>query len=189
VKVIYDIGAGAAVWSLHCGTVAASKQGRRLTVVPVDFPTVLPKSLEGFGNMEKRLAAKNINLSKLVELRPVGVNILEDFDWPLSPDVVICGNIFHLFDAVTCRQLAKRILSKLPISGRVIVIDCFERTGLVSWASYSLHLALRAQNGKAHPLHDVISWFDGLKYELIDIPVDRFRGTTAVIFSKIPSLL
>jgi SAM-dependent methyltransferase len=142
---VLDLGAGAAPWSLPL--VAADPQ---VEVTAVDLPEVLPVT-------HQAVTAAGSE----VRFRLVGEDVftvrLEDGAF----DLVILGNLCHLFDESANRRLLDRVARWLAPGGTVAVIDFLpneRRDGPRDVVLYAIELVKRVPSGQLYPFSSYAGW-------------------------------
>jgi ubiquinone/menaquinone biosynthesis C-methylase UbiE len=142
---VLDLGAGAAPWSL-----ALAAADGRCVVTALDLPAVLPTTRQvvaGAGRGEQY---------RFVD----GDLFTVDLD-DGAFDLVIVGNVCHLFDDACNRTLLARVARWLAPGGIVAVIDflCQEgRNGPRSMALYGVELVRRTVGGQVYPFSSYAGW-------------------------------
>lgn len=144
---VLDLGAGAAPWSL-----ALAEREPTVRVTAVDLPGVLAAT------------RSSVRERGLEERFTLVAGDLFDAPWTdASYDVVVLGNVLHLFDAdknVRLLQLAARALRP---GGRVAIVDALldeDGHGPRDVVLYSLSLLLRTRDGRAYPLSAIQGWLE-----------------------------
>lgn len=153
---ILDIGAGAAPWSL-----AFAARHPRCRITALDLPAVIPIT---------RQAVEQAGRTGQYHYLPADV-----FDVELphqSYDLVLVGNVCHLFPDDVNRLLLGRLASCLRPTGTLAVLDVIpHEAGSSRVALYELDLFLRTDTGRAHPLHAYQRWLAELGLVTAD-PID-----------------
>ena len=104
---VLDVGAGAAPWSL-----AVARRDPRCRVTALDLPGVLTTTQEA-------VAAAGCS----DQFRYLAGDIFTVSLGRSAYDLVLLGNLCHLFDAPTNRRLLRRLRPALRSGGRVAVVD------------------------------------------------------------------
>ncbi len=152
---VLDLGAGAAPWSL---ALAAADQ--QVTVTVVDLPAVLPvtrQAVEAAGH-EKQFNFVEGDMFRVA---------LEDDAF----DLVILGNICHLFEESTNRRLLGRVADWAAPGGTVAIIDFLpneRRDGPRLVALFGAELVGRVPTGQLYPFSSYASWLRESGFERID---------------------
>jgi SAM-dependent methyltransferase len=141
---ILDAGAGGAPWSI-----AIVQQEPTCRVVAVDLPAVLATT---------RGAVAAAGVADRFDLLPADL-----FDLPLQPahDLVIAGNLCHLFAPDRAAGLLHRLAGGLRPGGVLAVVDLpGDRCDMADLrtAVYALGLTLRTQTGGLHHSDDYRRW-------------------------------
>ncbi len=142
---ILDVGAGSGIWSL-----AMAERHAETHVTALDFPNVL----QAF-----RIQAEHLGLSDRIGLLPGNfhcVPIPED-----RFDRIVLANVLHLEPPEQAAALIRRVATTLLPGGDLVIVDMLgdgTPAGERARAIYGLHLALRTQEGKVHPLSDLQAW-------------------------------
>lgn len=152
---VVDLGAGAAPWSL-----ALAKHQATCRVTAVDLPAVLAVTkksaiAEGCGSQFRFVEGD-----------------LFTVDWCAERvDLVILGNICHLFDEATNARLLRKVFAALQPRGRVAIIDALldeAGNGPRSAVLYALGLLLRTSTGRAYPFSSYADWMRDAGYQTIE---------------------
>jgi SAM-dependent methyltransferase len=171
---VLDVGAGAAPWST---ALAAAEPGARVTCL--DLPEVLA---------ETRHAVAAAGLSERFDFLPGDVFTTA---LPASVyDLVLLGNVCHLFDPTTNETLLRRLRPVLAPGGTLAIIDVLpsaDPAARVRVALYELGLLLRTERGRVYSVEDYRAWtqaagFDQLSTQPLDSPVNL-----ALLTAKTPS--
>ncbi len=140
---VLDVGAGAAPWSLAIVTQAVD-----CIVTAVDLPGVIEttaRAVESAGHSERFefLAGDAFSM-----------------DLPEAAyDLVIIGNLCHLFGAEANQRLLDRLATCLRPGGTLAVVDVIaDETSGLGTAVYRLGLALRTSEGDVYRLADYHDW-------------------------------
>jgi predicted O-methyltransferase YrrM len=161
---VLDVGAGAAPWST---ALAVVDPGVRVTCL--DLPQVLA---------ETRRSVAATGLSERFDYLPGDV-----FTTALPAatyDLVLLGNVCHLFDPATNAALLRRLRPAIVPGGTLAVIDVLppaDPAARARVALYELGLLLRTDRGRVYSIEDFRAWaraadFRGLRVQPIDGPVD-----------------
>jgi SAM-dependent methyltransferase len=161
---VLDVGAGAAPWSI---ALAAAEPGVRVTCL--DLPQVL---------VETRRSVAAAGLSERFDHLPGDV-----FTTPLPAsvyDLVLVGNVCHLFDPTTNQTLLRRLRPVLAPGGTLAIIDVLpsaDPAARLRVALYELGLLLRTERGRVYSVEDYRAWaqaagFGELGARPLDGPVD-----------------
>ncbi len=161
---VLDVGAGAAPWST---ALAEVEPGVRVTCL--DLPQVLA---------ETRRSVAAAGLSARFDYLPGDV-----FTTALPTaayDLVLLGNVCHLFDPATNAALLRRLRPTLVPGGTLAVIDVLppvDPAARARVALYELGLLLRTDRGRVYSVEDYLGWaqaagFGGLGVQPIDGPGD-----------------
>lgn len=142
---VLDVGAGAAPWSI-----ALARTDPAVRVTALDVPEVLPAT---------RRAVRAAGLTGRFHFQAADVFATE-FP-PAAYDLILLGNVCHLFDAETNRALLDRLRPALRAGGRLAIVDTLpsdepEVRGELSL--YALGLRARTQAGAVHPLAAYTEW-------------------------------
>jgi ubiquinone/menaquinone biosynthesis C-methylase UbiE len=152
---VLDLGAGAAPWSL-----ALAAADPDIVVTAVDLPAVLPVTRQA-------VAAAGLERQfRLVEEDMFRVALEDD-----SFDLVILGNICHLFDEFTNRRLLGRVARWVAPGGTVAIIDFVpneRRDAPRIVALYGAELVRRVPSGQLYPFSSYASWLREAGFERID---------------------
>ncbi|WP_152364241.1 class I SAM-dependent methyltransferase [Microlunatus speluncae] len=142
---VLDVGAGAAPWSL---AVAAAVPGCRVTAL--DLPAVLPAT---------RAAVTAAGLSDRFRFR-AGNALTTDLP-SQAYDLIMVGNLCHLFDGPTNARLLTRLTAALRPGAILMILDALPDTPAADHRSislYALGLHARAGRGGLHPLGHYRQW-------------------------------
>ena len=152
---VLDLGAGAVPWSL-----ALAATSPEVIVTAVELPHVLPVTRQAVS------AAGRDEQFELIEHDMFTVT----FDKGAF-DLVILGNVCHLFDDSTNRILLGRAVRWLAPGGMVAVIDFLpneRRDGPRALALYSVELAQRMPAGQLYPFSSYAGWLRETGFERIE---------------------
>jgi SAM-dependent methyltransferase len=142
---VLDLGAGAAPWSI--GLAAANAEA---TVTAVDLPAVLALTRQA-------VSAAGCD----AQFRFVGEDVFTvELDEGVF-DLIIAGNLCHLFDEPTNRRLLSRAARWLVPGGTLAVIDFLfneRRDGPRGVALYAVELVRRAPSGQVYPFSSYAGW-------------------------------
>ncbi len=161
---VLDVGAGAAPWSI---ALAAAEPGVRVTCL------YLPQVLA-----ETRRSVAAAGLAERFDYLPGDVFATA---LPASAyDLVLLGNVCHLFDPATNRTLLERLHPVLAPGGTLAIIDVLpseDPPARLRLALYELGLLLRTERGRVYPVEDFAAWahaagFGELSAQPLDGPVD-----------------
>lgn len=152
---VLDLGAGAAPWSL-----ALASADPEVTVTAIDLPPVLPvtRAAVAASGHEPRFRFLESDVYTVA---------LEDNAF----DLVILGNLCHLFDEPNNRRLLGRVARWLVPGGTVAVIDFLpneRRDGPRLVALYAVELVRRAPGGQLYPFSSYASWLRETGFESIE---------------------
>jgi ubiquinone/menaquinone biosynthesis C-methylase UbiE len=160
---VLDVGAGAAPWSI---ALAAAGSGVRVTCL--DLPQVLA---------ETRRSVAAAGLSERFDYLSGDV-----FTTTLPAavyDLVLVGNVCHLFDRTTNEALLQRLRPVLTPGGTLAIIDVLPAADPAARARLALHelgLLLRTERGRVYSIEDYRAWaqaagFRELSTQRLDGPV------------------
>ena len=152
---ILDLGAGAAPWSL-----ALAAEDPNVVVTAVDLPAVLPVTRQAVA------AAGLEGQFRLVEDDMFRVVLDEN-----AFDLVILGNVCHLFDESTNRRLLGRVARWVAPGGTVAIIEFVpneRRDAPRLVALYGAELVRRVPTGQLYPFSSYASWLRDAGFERID---------------------
>ena len=159
---VLDIGAGAATWSLP---IAARDSASRITAL--DVAEVLPVT-------QRSVAA--VGLQDRFEY--VGGDLFSIDLTPSTYDVVIAGNVCHLFDVDTNRRLLRRAYEALKPGGQLAILDAVptdQMDGPRQVVLYALGLLWRTSHGRVYPFSTYNAWLQEIGFtttERVDLAAD-----------------
>lgn len=141
---VLDVGAGAAPWSL-----ALVRQAPDCHVTALDLPAVLPAT---------RAAVDAAGQTDRFGFLP-GDALTTDLPGG-AYDLILVGNVCHLFDDSTNQELFVRLGASLRPGGSLAILDVLPDTAADrrSVALYALGLFARACEGGLHPLTAYRRW-------------------------------
>jgi ubiquinone/menaquinone biosynthesis C-methylase UbiE len=142
---VLDVGAGAAPWSL-----ALAKRDPGCRVTAVDMPAVLAVT---------RRAAIAAGCDGQYEYVAGDVFSLELGSY--AYDLIILGNLCHLFDEESNERLLAKLSGSLAPQGRLAILDLLltERLDGPRWVVlYALGLLLRTTHGQPYPFSAYTRW-------------------------------
>ena len=165
---VLDLGAGAAPWSL-----AWAAADPNVSVTAVDLPSVLPVTREA--------VARQGSQARYAFVEEDMFSVTFDDN---AYDLVILGNICHLFDESTNRRLFERVARWLAPGGTVAVIDFLpneRRDGPRDIALYAVELVRRAPDGQVYPFSSFAGWLREAGFERIErTELTRYPPVTLV---------
>ncbi len=144
---ILDVGAGGAPWSL-----ALARRNPRCRVTALDLAAVLPATRRAVGT-----AGHADRFDYLAG---------DVFDVPLPAaayDLVLVGNLCHLFDASANVRLFRRLRPAVADGGRIAVIDVMPSLDSAMRRSVSLYavgLMTRTSGGEVHGRDSYRAWLE-----------------------------
>jgi SAM-dependent methyltransferase len=150
---VLDVGAGAAPWSI-----AVAQRNRGSQVVALDLPAVLSTTKRAV------VAAEVVD-----QFAYLAGNV---FTMPLPVeryDLVIVGQLCHLFDEATCRRLIDRLVTVLRPGGTVALLETL--AGGRGAAVHALSLYLRTREGALYPPETYQEWLRNAGLEVAE-PVE-----------------
>jgi SAM-dependent methyltransferase len=161
---VLDVGAGAAPWST---ALARVEPGVRVTCL--DLPQVLA---------ETRRSVAAAGLSGRFDY--LSGDVFTTALPAAAYDLVLLGNVCHLFDPATNAALLRRLRPALVPGGTLAIIDVLppvDPAARARVALYELGLLLRTDRGRVYSVEDYGRWaqaagFGGLGVQPIDGPVD-----------------
>ncbi len=152
---VLDVGAGAAPWSL-----ALAARDPACRVCAVDLPAVLPTT---------RRAVEAAGYAAQFDY--LGGDLFS-IDWGDSAyDLVIAGNICHLFGEAANRRLVGRLFEALRPGGKLVIVDALpdeQMNGPRPVALYALDLMLRTETGRVYPFSTYAGWLHAAGYEAVE---------------------
>lgn len=140
---VLDVGAGAAPWST---AIAAGDHRTRVTAV--DVPDVLATT---------RRAVDRAGLTSQFDFLAGDVFTL---DLP-AHDLVVVGNLCHLFDAERNRALLRTLRRGVRPGGRLAIVDVLpsaDPAEQLAISRYELGLLLRSDAGQVYPFATYLGW-------------------------------
>jgi ubiquinone/menaquinone biosynthesis C-methylase UbiE len=165
---ILDVGAGAAPWSL---ALARRNPGCRVTALDLD--AVLAAT--------RRAVAAAGQAGRFDYLSG------DAFEVPLPPatyDLVLLGNLCHLFDGPTNRRLFRRARPAIRPGGRIAVIDVMPSRDLTAQRSvqlYALGLMTRTSSGGVHGNESYRAWLEEAGFRGTRLHEASRRPPTSVV--------
>ncbi|WP_163506740.1 methyltransferase [Fodinicola acaciae] len=158
---ILDVGAGAAPWSI-----AIAKQNKHSRVVALDLPPVLSTT--------KRAVAAAADVADQFAYLAGDV-----FSMPLpvdTYDLVIVGQLCHLFDEPTCVRLIDRLVGALRPGGTLALLETL--AGGRGAAVHELSLYLRTRGGALYSPETYQKWLRRAGLDAADVV--EVNGTPAI---------
>jgi SAM-dependent methyltransferase len=162
---VLDVGAGAAPWSL-----AVARRNARCRVTALDLADVIP--------VTRRAVLANGCSQRFTFLSG------DVFEMPLPEgayDLVLLGNLCHLFDGPTNLRLLQRLRPAIGAGGRIAVIDAIPPTDEEAARSvrlYAVGLMTRTSTGGVHSEHSYQAWLREASYT--DIAVRQATRTPPI---------
>lgn len=171
---VLDVGAGAAPWSIALARTDAGCQ-----VTALDVPGVLART---------RTAVAGAGLTDRFDYVAADM-----FDVELPEafyDLILLGNVCHLFDPDTNRRLLARLRPALRPGGRLAILDALpseDPDQHRQLSHYALSLRLRTQAGAVHPLPDYRTWTTAAGYgQLTTVQVSTQPPLTLLTAPAVP---
>jgi len=152
---VLDVGAGAAPWSI---AVARHKPDRHVTAI--DLPSVIQvtqRATEAEG-----VASQYTYLGGDLFVSNLGNS---------TYDLVLAGNLCHLFDENTNRNLLMKLYQAIVPGGKIAIVDILpneEMTGPRGAILYGLGLLLRTSLGEAYPFSAYTSWLEETGFDSVE---------------------
>jgi SAM-dependent methyltransferase len=152
---VLDVGAGAAPWSL---ALAACQSDCQITAV--DLPAVL------LATQQAVTAA-----GRAAQFRYLGGDLFA-VEWGIGIyDLVVAGNVCHLFDEAANRRLLARLFDALRPGGTLAILDALPNERLDGprpVVLYALGLLLRTTSGCVYPFTTYVGWLRDAGYDSIE---------------------
>ena len=151
---VLDLGAGAAPWSL-----ALAAEVPDVTVTAVDLAPVLPVTRQAVAAAGREAQFQFLEEDMFTVTLDNG-----------AFDLVILGNVCHLFDDSTNRRLLDRVIRWLAPAGTVAIIDFLpneRRDGPREVALYAAELVRRIPGGQLYPFSSYAGWLRETGFENI----------------------
>jgi SAM-dependent methyltransferase len=142
---VLDVGAGAAPWSI-----AMARYSPGVRVIALDLPAVIAST---------RRAVDAADLRDRFDYLPADMFTCGLPD--AAYDMVLLGNICHLFDETHNRALLQRLRPAVRPDGLLAIIDVLPSPDPAAQRSislYALGLRLRTSRGAVHPLAAYQTW-------------------------------
>ena len=159
---VLDLGAGAAPWSL-----ALAARNPDIRVTAMDMPGVLAMTRQVVAT--SGYDAQFDYLSGDLFTIELGRS---------TYDLVIAGNLCHLFDEETNRRMLKRLLDALRPGGTLAILDALPNERLDGprpVVLYALGLLLRTNRGQVYPFSTYVGWLREVGYEAVE-RIDLFES-------------
>jgi SAM-dependent methyltransferase len=142
---VLDVGAGAAPW-----TIAIAARNEHTHVTAIDLPAVLPATQAAVAS-----AGLTTRFSYLA-------GDIFTTDLPAAAyDLVLVGNVCHLFGPELNRTLLAKLRHSIRPSGRIAIVDVLPATDpaeQLAISRYELGLLLRTSMGRVYPLTAYTKW-------------------------------
>lgn len=169
---VLDVGAGAAPWSL---AVARRNPGCRITALDLAAViTVTQRAVSAAGCADR---------FDYISGDVFGVALA-----PATYDLVLLGNLCHLFDEPTNRKLLRRLRPAILDGGRIAVIDALPSQDEAAQRAirlYGVGLLTRSTAGGVHDLSSYLAWFGDAGFRTTSVrqvsrtpPVSIVMGST-----------
>jgi ubiquinone/menaquinone biosynthesis C-methylase UbiE len=170
---VLDVGAGAAPWSL-----AVAQRNPRCRVTAVDLDAVIPMTRR---SVSDRGCADQFSYlaGDMFEVTPP----------EKAYDLVLLGNVCHLFDEPTNLGLLRRLRPAIRAGGRIAVIDAIvpkDEDAARSVRLYAVGLLSRTSSGGVHSAESYQRWLAAAGYEGVEVcqashapPVSVLTGSPA----------
>ncbi len=153
---ILDVGAGAAPWSL-----AVARRDPRCHVTALDFAPILAST---------RLAVAEAGCTDRFDY--VAGNAFEVSLRPATYDLVLLGNLCHLFDGPANRWLLRHLRLAIQPGGRIAVIDVLPSPDPATRRSVQLYAAgliTRTSSGGVHGEGSYRAWLEEAGFHRIRV--------------------
>jgi ubiquinone/menaquinone biosynthesis C-methylase UbiE len=153
---VLDVGAGAAPWSL-----AVARRNARCRVTAIDLAPVIPVT---------RRAVAASGCAKRFEYLPG--DVFEVSVPEREYDLVLLGNVCHLFDGPTNLRLLRRLRPAIRDGGRIAIVDAVaprDPAAARSVRLYAVGLMTRTSAGGVHGEHAYRSWLAEAGYAHIQV--------------------
>lgn len=151
---VLDVGAGAAPWSL-----ALAKRDPACRVTAVDVAGVIA------------ITCRAVTAAGCDSQFDYLVGDIFTLELGRSTyDLIVLGNLCHLFDEGSNEHLLGRLLESLTPTGTLAILDILpnERLDGPRWVVlYALSLLLRTSHGQAYPFSTYARWLRGAAYNVI----------------------
>jgi SAM-dependent methyltransferase len=154
-RLVLDLGAGAAPWSL-----ALAARNLDIRVTAVDLPAVLAVTRQVVATRGYDLQFDY--LSGDLFTIDLGRSVY---------DLAIAGNLCHLFDEATNRRLLGRLFDALRPGGTLAILDALPNERLDGprpIVLYALGLLLRTNRGQVYPFSTYMDWLRDIGYEAVE---------------------
>lgn len=152
---VLDLGAGAAPWSL-----ALTRRDPDCRVTALDLPAVI---------VATRLAVARAG--RIGQYTFVGGDLF-DVAWDADNfDLVVVGNVCHLFDELANRRLLAKAFGAVRLGGRIAIVDVLPHESLDGprrVVLYALGLLLRTSTGGVYPFSTYVNWLRDTGFEAIE---------------------
>jgi SAM-dependent methyltransferase len=147
---VLDVAAGGAPWSL-----GLAERNPEIEVTAVDLPAVIART--------RRIVTERGAVGRYRFLAGDVFTV----DLAGTYDVVVVGNLCHLFDARTNLRLLRRLREVVAPHGRLAVVDVMSVTDgrrPRAVAVYEMGLIVRTRRGAAHPFTAYVDWLTSSGY-------------------------
>lgn len=143
---VLDVGAGAAPWGL-----AIAQRNPQCRVTALDLASVITVT-------RRAVAAAGCG----DRFDYLSGDVFDVRVAPATYDLVLLGNVCHLFDAPTNRELLRRLRPAVRDGGRIAVVDAVppgDDAAQRSLRLYAVGLLTRSSAGGVHDLSSYLAWF------------------------------
>lgn len=140
---LLDVGGGSGVYAIACVEAAPAVRACVLEADPV-------------ADITRRTVARAGHADRIA----VTSGDMFSADWPADHDLHLFANVLHDWDEPDCRRLLARSVARLPVGGRIVVVDMFlddAKDGPLWAAEYSVLLASVTQ-GRLYTVAEIAAW-------------------------------
>jgi SAM-dependent methyltransferase len=169
---VLDVGAGAAPWSL-----AIAQRNPECRVTALDLDAVIPTT--------RRAVAASGRADQFTYLSGDIFTVA----FPDSYDLVVLGNVCHLFDGPTNLRLLRRLRPAIRPGGRIAVIDAIvpeDGDAARSVRLYAAGLLTRTSAGGVHSEESYREWLTTAGYEDVKVCEASRSPSISVLTARSP---
>ncbi len=165
---ILDVGCGSCVWSIPFAL-------NKAKVFALDFPEVIEKTAKPI--------VRDFKLENLFSF--IEGNLFE-VDWGREYELIIWGNICHIFSYEEVRIMFKKSHNALKYKGQLVIIDFVKDTASLFPYLFDINMYLATRSGRTYSEKEItdLAKETGLKY-IKSILLDVERNHIALVLGKI----
>jgi 2-polyprenyl-3-methyl-5-hydroxy-6-metoxy-1,4-benzoquinol methylase len=168
---VLDLGAGSGVWSI-----AMAQKSPQVTVTAMDWPAVLEvaRSMAGRFGVAERFSFK-------------AGNIVTD-DYGSGYNIVMLGQILHMFGEQHARALVKKAFQALAPGGTIAIADILvddARTSPPLGLIFAVNMLVNTEEGDTYSFNEMAAWLRDAGFE--DVRAVETQTPSPIIVANRPA--